>query len=102
MKDALDIDWAEATAYEMTGALRFSGVLADDDYQSEQTARLEIAATLRRRCVPIERVAELEAQLAAAQPAIEAWAQHQADNERQAQLQEEMIAEGLIKRPFWQ
>ena len=64
MKDALDIDWAEATAYEMTGALRFSGVLADDDYQSEQTARLEIAATLRRRCVPIERVAELEAQLA--------------------------------------
>lgn len=50
----------------------------------------------------VHELAALRAQLAAAQPAIEAWAQHEADNERRTQLQEEMIAEGLIKRPFWE
>jgi hypothetical protein len=79
MDSTREIDWAETIAYKMTTALRFSGIIDEDDYKLEQSARNELAAIVRRWCIPMERiqdwktraeaaerrVAELEAQLAA-------------------------------------
>lgn len=79
MSDTKEITWPETIAYKITNALRFSGIIDEDNYIVEQEARNEITPIIRRWCIPIERiedwkaraealevrVQELEAQLAA-------------------------------------
>ena len=67
MDSTREIDWAETIAYKMTTALRFSGIIDEDDYKLEQSARNELAAIVRRWCIPMERIQDWKTRAEAAE-----------------------------------
>ena len=57
--DALDLNWADAAAYEAASLLGFAKLIPDD-YESYEAARVHIKLTIERRCAALSRAEAAE------------------------------------------